>query len=85
MKLVLVDVSEVVLVVDARWATVYIKQGGWPNATIVFDNATDARRYIRSLANQPGTTLIPPPSDFMELDLVRGTERKLRTRRKSPK
>jgi hypothetical protein len=71
--LVLPAATEIVLVIDERRATVVIRQGELPNATVVFDSVMDARKYIRSLKEVVGIEAGTRPA-FSEIDLVNRTE-----------
>lgn len=71
------NVKEIVLVVDNRWATVHLKLSNKePTAKLVFDSVTEARKWIRN--TRRNNTLCFTPTKFLEIDSIRNTERNVK-------
>ena len=68
------DVKEIVLVNDQRWATVHLRLAeDTPTAKLVFESVIDARKWIRR--TRANHALVGNPTKFLEIDSVRQTER----------
>lgn len=78
MNLLLPSVTGIVLVVDKNRSTVYIKQEDLPSATVVFETAREARRYIRKLRSVRLTTQQASPTEVTEINLTQRTDRKVK-------